>query len=174
MNLVNVLRHPVWGFSCPSEAVMWGMPWQIFTDPHANPSRDKGTDFQTTAKTGTWPSPNKGTVCQFFILWLQEDMEESAGVLLLPQDLSVLLLWAELWLLAQSTLLPFCMGTQHNDSSKGVVSGVLDYLCNEKQDLHQFKRLFQWHLCCKGRWGSLTLEQRASTERFPAVWRTNQ
>lgn len=69
---------------------------------------------------------------------------------------------------------PSALGTRHNGNNKGVVSRVLDYLCNGEQNLHQFKCLFQWHLCCKGRRGSLTLELWASTGRFPAVWRTNQ
>lgn len=106
MNLVKVLRH--------SECEVSRVPAGLLCE--ACHGRSSQTPMQTPAETNaltskpqqqreTLPSPDKGTVCEFFIPWPQEDMEEWAGVLLFPQDLCVVLLWAVLWMLAQDKLL---------------------------------------------------------------------
>lgn len=58
--------------------------------------RSSQTPVQTPAetnglasKTQQLPSPNKRTMCKFFILWPREDLEESLEVSLFPQDFCV-------------------------------------------------------------------------------------
>lgn len=69
---------------------------------------------------------------------------------------------------------PFYNGSRTCGKTGSVASSVLDYFHSKKQNLNSCEWLAWCHLCCEGRWGSMTLKHRASKEEFPAMWSTTQ